>query len=136
MGDPGPRLRGVAARVFAGQQAAGQRAPADQPEALVGARRQYLALDVAADQVVQVLTAAEPLEPLTLRHGVGFDQLPGVEVAAPDVADPPLAHEVVQGPHRLLNRGVRVGPVDLVQVDVVGPEPLEAGVARLDDVFA
>ena len=44
-----------------------------------------------------------------------------------DVVHLALADEVVEGPHRLLQRGLVVEPVGLEQVDVVGLQPLQRG---------
>jgi hypothetical protein len=46
----------------------------------------------------------------------------------------PGPHQVVERSQRLLQRGQRVESVELIQVDVVGAEPLEAGLAAADDV--
>ncbi len=53
-------------------------------------------------------------------------ELPGVHRTRPDVAHLARLHQVVQGLHGLLDRGVRVVAVDLVEVDVVGAEAAEA----------
>ena len=46
------------------------------------------------------------------------------------------AHQVVEGAHRLLERGVVVEAMGLVEVDVVGLQALQGPVAGLDDVLA
>jgi hypothetical protein len=47
-----------------------------------------------------------------------------------------LAHEVVERAQGLLDRGDRVVGVDLVEVDVVGLQPAQAGLHRIHDVAA
>ena len=61
---------------------------------------------------------------------MGQGYVPGGEVAAADVADLALADQLL---HRLPDLLPRRGPVDvvhLVQVDVVGPQPSQARLAR------
>lgn len=53
-------------------------------------------------------------------------ELPGVHRTGPDVADLARLDQVVQRLHRLLDRGVRVEAVDLVEVDVVGAQAPQA----------
>ena len=48
----------------------------------------------------------------------------------------PLADEIVERAQGLVDRRDRVGAVDLVEVDVVGLQPLEAGLDRVHDVAA
>ena len=55
---------------------------------------------------------------------------------AADVADLAGAHEIGQRAQRLVDRDVRTGPVDLVEVDVVGAEAPQRRVARAQDVQA
>src|SRR5262245_30201104 len=46
------------------------------------------------------------------------------------------AHEVLERTQRFLDRRLRVGGVELVEVDVVEPQPLQAGIHRVEDVLA
>ena len=63
-------------------------------------------------------------------------QLPGREVRAAEVAHLALAHQIVEGPQRLLERRLRIGRVRLVEVDVVGLQPAQAILDGLEDVPA
>jgi hypothetical protein len=54
----------------------------------------------------------------------------------PDVADLALADEVAERRERLLDVGVRMRPVDLVEVDPVGPQPAQRVLDRADDPSA
>ena len=56
------------------------------------------------------------------------------EVGEAVVADPARAHEAVQRPQRLLQRGPRVPGVHLVEVDGVHAEPLQRRVERAGEV--
>ena len=53
-----------------------------------------------------------------------------------DVVDLAGPHEVVEGPQGLFERRLHVVAVRLEQVEVVGAEPLQRALARLDDVLA
>jgi len=59
-------------------------------------------------------------------------ELPGVHAAGAQVADLAGLHDVVQGLHGLLEGSVGIEAVDLVEVDVVGPEPGQRGVDLLE----
>jgi hypothetical protein len=66
----------------------------------------------------------------------GLGELPGVHGRGSDVADLPGPDRVVQRLQGFLDRGVVVPAVDLVQVDVVGPQSLQGGVELGEDRLA
>jgi len=68
------------------------------------------------------------------RDAVGFGQLLGGEVRASDRARLSRSHELVERAERLRDRCRRIGLVEVVEVDVIGPEPLERAVDRATDV--
>src|SRR5262245_40410199 len=120
----------------AGEEATSQRAPGDHADALVEAERNHLALLLAVDQVVVVLHRDEPTP-----TGDGCDllrlrELPGEHARRADVARLAGPHDVVQRPHRLLDRRLVVPAMDLVEVDVVGAEAGQRGVDGRHDVLA
>ena len=53
---------------------------------------------------------------------------------APDVDDLARVHEVVERSQRLFGIDVERRPVQLVEVDVIGPQATQRGLTRLDDV--
>ena len=55
-------------------------------------------------------------------HPLGLGELPREHAAGADVARLARLDDIVQGLHRLLDRGLRIPAVDLVQVDVVEAE--------------
>jgi len=57
-------------------------------------------------------------------------------VGQADVADLSLPDEIVIHGQGLLQRGVRVGVVGVVEVDVVGVQAAQAGLDLADDVAA
>ncbi len=111
------------------QAAAGQRAPRDDADALVAAQRQHLALLLAVEQVVGGSASTDEPRPAVLVGRVQrLRELPGVHRRRADVARLAGLHDVVSA-SSVSSIGVVVIPaVDLVEVDVVGAEPLQAGV--------
>ena len=77
-----------------------------------------------------------PVEAHVVGQPQGVGDLLGGPLGHPDVVDLALADEVVEGPHGLFERGLVVVAVGLEQIDVVGLQPLQRRVERLDDVLA
>ena len=81
--------------------------------------------EIAIEEVVRRLFAHVAGEPEALAHGERLHHHPrGVRRAA-DVADLAAADEIRQRAERFVHRDVGTGPVDLVEVDVVGAEPAQ-----------
>jgi hypothetical protein len=117
------------------EQPAVQRRPRDDTEPVLLRGRNDLHLGAALGEVVEALLADEPdgaAAPGGDLVGLG-DLVPG-EVAGPDVEDLALLDEDVDRLPDLLEGGGAVDVVELVDVDVVGLEPLEARVHRPPDV--
>src|SRR5690606_20874364 len=121
--------------VLAREHAGGERAPADHAKALGVAGGKDLALDVAADEVVEVLRRDQRLVVPERGDAVGAGDLPGIEIGAAEIANLAGTDEV-GGAQRFLDRGVGIGAVELVEVDVLDLEALEATLAGFDDVLA
>src|SRR5205814_424833 len=119
-----------------GQPAAGERAPRDDADADVPAQRDHLPLLFAVQQVVVVLHGHERGPLVQPRDVARLGELPGVHAGRADVAGFSGAYDVLQRTHRLLDGGVVVPAVDLVQVDVVGTEPAQRVVDGTEDVLA
>ena len=92
--------------------------------------------------VVTLLVTPEQAETLTLagnegrkavpaRCVVGRDHLLRRKVRAADKADLALPHELVERAQRLLDRRLLVGPVQLIEVDPIGAQPLQARLDRM-----
>ena len=77
-------------------------------------------LDVTSEEVVR------RLQRLHLQRAAEFIHLRGVEVGHPDVADLSGRHEIGQCAGGRREGRLRVGPVDLVEVDVVRVECFQA----------
>ena len=93
-------------------------------------------LDAADEQRVGRLLGAEALQVLVSRGPLGVDDLPGVEGRRADVADLALLYEVGERGERLVDVGVRVGAVQLVEVDVVGAQSAQRVLDLVDDPAA
>jgi len=80
----------------------------DDADALVGAEREHLALLLAVHQVVVVLHRDE-LGPAVGAGGYcAFENCQAYMLDAPDIPGLARLHDIVQGLHRLLDRGLRV----------------------------
>ena len=119
-----------------GEDSARERAPGEHGDAHVEALRDHLALFLAVEEVVVVLHRDEPRPAVTVGGRLGLRELPGVHAARADEAGLAGADDVVECLHRLLDRRGGVPAVDLVEVDVVEPEPCERGVDRREHVLA
>jgi hypothetical protein len=91
---------------------------------------------VAHQQTVFVLAGDEALAAQRLGHAHGIDDAPGRIVGAADVAHLALPDEVVERPHRLVDRRQRIRPMHLIEVDVVGAEVAQAPLDGFHDVAA
>jgi hypothetical protein len=99
------------------------------------ARRDDLLLDDPPQHRVLRLVRDE-LHAELLREGVARPDLLRVPLAHADVERLALADDVGERLHRLLERGLVVVAVRLVEIDVVGPEACQGAVDRLQDVLA
>ena len=75
-------------------------------------------------------------KPSSLASAWPVADLVGRPLADADVERLALADDVGEGLHRLLERRLVVVAVGLVEVDVVGLQPLQRAVDRLHDVLA
>ena len=119
--------------VLAGQHALGERRPHDLRDAVALAQRDHLGLGPAPQHRVLRLAGDE------LRHAGHVERrLDPVRrpLAEADVARLAGLDDLGQRLHRLLERRVVVVAVALVEVDVVGLQPLQRGVDLLVDLLA
>ena len=104
-------------RSCAGEEAVPERGVGHEADAELAQQREELVLGVAGPQRVLGLQRGDRV------HGVGAaDRLRG-GLGQPDVQDLALGDQLGQRADGLLDRGVRVDPVLVVEVDVVGAEP-------------
>ena len=104
------------------------------PTPSVETERHQLPLVVAADQRVVGLMRDIARPAVSIRHGQRLHQMPAGKVGAADVADLARPHQIVERAQRLFDRRDGVEAVQLIEVDVVGAEPAQAGLARRDQV--
>ena len=119
--------------VAAGQHAHPQRRPGEDAEAVLAAQRNQLVLDSAVEQVVGRLLGREADVALQFARHHRFHHAPGGVGRAADVAHLAGPDQVVERAQRLVDGDAEVGPVGLVQVDVIRLEPAQRGVAGVQD---
>src|SRR3954447_10468594 len=117
--------RVLALAVFAAQPAARQRAPRDHADAVALAGGEDVGLDPAHEHAVRRLLGLEALEAAVARDPLRLDDLRRGERRGAEVADLARPDEVGERRERLLDVGVLARAVDLVEVDVVGPQAAE-----------
>ncbi len=98
--------------------------------------RDQLALDAAIQQVVGRLLGHEAVEAEFFGRPQRFHHLPGGKGAGAEIAHFARAHQVIQRAQRLVDGDIGLGAVNLVEVDIVGLQAAQRGVALLDDVTA
>src|SRR6266516_5508977 len=127
VGEAGSLGDWLVAVVFAGEEAVGEGEVGQQADAIALAGGDDVVLGVALEEAVVVLGGDVAGAVFGAGDPVGFDDLPAGVVGGAGVADLALGDEVVEGGEGLLDGGVPVGLVLLVEVDVVGLEAAEAG---------
>src|SRR4051794_11397299 len=125
--EPAALRSSLSAFVLAGEQAVGEGEVGDQADADAGQRREQLLLGSTVVQRVLVLRGDERAEPGAGCCPVRVDDLPGREVRAAQIADLAFGDQLRQRLQGLLDRGDEVRLVQLVEVDVVGAQPPQAG---------
>ena len=80
------------------------------------------------------LVGREPLPALGVADPQRLHQAPRLEVRAGRVEDLAVAHEIVERPQHLLERRLMVDMMDVVEVEVVGLQPLQRAFDLLLDV--
>ncbi len=124
-----PSGGGDALRVLAGQQSVREGKVGKERQAQPIARRQDVDFRLAVQQAVLVLNADESSR-AGLHGSFGGSQLLRGEVRAADFADLAGLHEIIEGAERVGNRHARVGRVELIEIDPIGAEALEAALPR------
>ncbi len=112
------------------QQAASERKVRDVGDTELAAERQHFLVVVPAKKVVVVLENGEPRGSLLARHLVGLGELLGREVRAPDRSHLSGLHQLVERAERVADRNRRIGPVQVVEIDAIGAQPLERALER------
>ena len=122
--------------VFAGQQPARHRRPDHQAELFLVEQWHDLAFQVAAGDRVVGLHRLEAGKALAVGYAQRLGDAPGLPVGNADIAHLAAGDEVVERPQRLVDRRHRVGAVQLVEIDMIGLQPLQAAIDRVHDVAA
>ena len=127
------RLRLTAAHRPA-QSPHAQRTPRHQSHALIQRQRHQLPLILATQQRIIRLMRHVALPAPPLRNRQRFHKMPAGKVGAPNVADLARAHQVIERTQGFLDRRHGVERVQLIQVDMVGTQPLQTALDRRNDM--
>ena len=122
--------------VLAAEHAARQRAVGHDAEPIKGGRRQLLDLGHAVHRVVIGLAHHRPGDPQAIGDAADLGDAPGAEIRETEVAYLALPHEIAHRPHGFLERRRMVLLVQVVDVEIVSAQPLQAPLRRLQDPFA
>ena len=96
--------------------------------------RQQILFDVAHHQAVFVLARHEPADIHLPRGEFGFRDPPRRKIRIAEIADLALPHQIVERAQGFVDRRQRIVIVLLVEIDVVGLQPGQAGFDRGHDV--
>src|SRR5215468_10433421 len=113
-----------------GQPASGEWAPRYDAHAEVLAQRNHLPLFFTVEQVVMVLHGDELRQPMQSGRVLGLGELPGVHRGGAEVSGLAGVDDISQRVECLFDRSGAVPAMDLIEVHVVGPEPLQGSVYR------
>jgi hypothetical protein len=97
---------------------------------------QLLDFGLAINQVVERLARHGSIDPQPIANTDHFRNPPATEVGQSEVTHLAHSDEVAHGAHAFLQRKVGYRTVEVQDVDVVGPQPLQAGIHRLPDPLA
>jgi hypothetical protein len=129
--DPGAVGKRPGGPVPPGQQPVAEWRPGGHGQLQRARHRQQVPLDGAFDQAVRHLQPGEPGPAAQVGERHGLRHLPGRSVRYADVKYLPGVDQVIERADDLLHRGELVAAMHPVDVDVVGAQPLEAGMQRL-----
>jgi hypothetical protein len=107
----------------------------DHPNLFLLAQREQLALDLTEEKVVAGLHRVQARKAEELAASERAGDLIREEVRAAHVARLAGADHVIQRPQAFVDRRERIGMMELVEIDIVGPEPPQRGVDRVEDVL-
>src|SRR5262249_30721350 len=113
----------VALAECAAQEAAAKRRIGNEADAELLQRWQNLGLDVARPQRIFGLDRADRMSLVGATDGVGAG------LAQAELADLAPLDKPRHGADSVLDRHVRIDPVDIIEIDHLDAEPLEAGLA-------
>ena len=123
-------------RTLPGEPAPAERTPDDRAHLLIEGQRHQLPFVIAADQRVIGLVGDVAGQAVLFRNRQRLHQVPAGEVRAADVADLAGAHQIVERAQHLLDGRQGVEAVQLIEVDVVGAQPPQAGLDGPNQVMA
>jgi hypothetical protein len=126
--------RGALAVELAREEPAGERAPDHQADPFGEQHRHDLPFQVTAGEAVIGLQRDDGREAAHLGDADGLHHLPRGPVRQAEITDMAVLHERVERLQRFLDRGRRVEAVDLVEVDMVELQALQARLRLVHDM--
>src|SRR5207248_2258032 len=130
-----PRIAGYRgiAPVFSGEPSSVQRAPCQQPHAEMLHGRQDVALDAPHEDRIRRGLGDEALEAALRADRMRLRLVPRGKHRATEVPDLAVPYQIGEHVERLLQVGVEVRPVNLIEVDVIGAKAFETRVDLTHD---
>ena len=122
--------------VFSAQKAPGQRAPDHQTNLLIQQQWREFAFQIPARNGVIGLQRYKFGEAVLRAVPDSLHDMPGGEVAAPDIAHFSAFYQGVQCIYSFFQWGQRIKAMDLVQVHIIHLKSLQTGVNFMQDVLA
>src|SRR6516162_3669710 len=121
--------------VLAGQEAGGERVIGNDADLLLDAERLQLRLEtLAVVEIVERLQALEARQVLPLTHLQGLSETGRAMVGSADRPYLAFPDEAIIGLQRLLEVSLGIVDMGLVEIDVVGLEPLQGGLDGFGDL--
>ena len=117
--------------MLSGQESTGQGIVRKDGNLMLLAKGQVLLLDGAGQQVIHRLGDGRGRIPLLLANPQNLCHLPGGVIRGGRKADFALPHQFRHGFKRLLDSNVVVRLVEVVEVQIIRPEPFETGLDSL-----
>ncbi len=122
--------------VAARQQPRRDRRPGNQPDPVLETQRHQLIFDPPVEQVVRRLLRDKVRPAMQFGDVQRLHDLPGGMCRRADIEHLAVAHQRVQRIERFLDRDLRRGAVQLVNIDMVGLQPSQRIFAGLNNVAA
>ena len=122
--------------MLAGEQAAGKRAPDEHAETLIDGDRQKLVFGFAGLERVMDLLADKTLAMLSRADAERLHDMPAGKIGAADIAHLAMAHEHIKRFHGFFQRCETIPFVQLIEVDDIGLQPLQARLAGAHQMMA
>ncbi len=127
---------GVVRGIGSGEQATCKRTPWNNGDAIGSTKRDEFPLDPAVEEVVRRLLAGEGSEAALTGDHECLHALPCGKSGGARVAHLALPHELIEGGQGLVDGDLRIGAVNLIEIDVIGSQSPQRVLTGSDQVAA